>query len=253
MRATIHRLSRACRILGLALLTIATMANLIGWWLSLTGHSWTLNPSGYSPSTYSTGLETWRIIGTIGNGWFCAAYRGHSTPRSPRNWKCDGPGAEPWEGTTRGVGCPHEYRSGWPYPLPGRWYYLVQSELETAEWTVCSMQGDKVIEYDVKDHSQWLKARAQPNVWLSPLKVKSHWDVWLAAPFWFLTLLTGFLPAVAATRWWIRKRRNRRNPNECKECGYDLTGNVTGRCPECGTMVNLGRAAPVSSVDELQP
>ena len=23
-------------------------------------------------------------------------------------------------------------------------------------------------------------------------------------------------------------------PTECRECGYDLTGNTSGRCPECG-------------------
>ena len=23
-------------------------------------------------------------------------------------------------------------------------------------------------------------------------------------------------------------------PAECRECGYDLTGNTSGRCPECG-------------------
>jgi len=25
-----------------------------------------------------------------------------------------------------------------------------------------------------------------------------------------------------------------RNLNLCRQCGYDLTGNVSGRCPECG-------------------
>jgi hypothetical protein len=24
-------------------------------------------------------------------------------------------------------------------------------------------------------------------------------------------------------------------PNHCRGCGYDLTGNVSGTCPECGT------------------
>lgn len=31
------------------------------------------------------------------------------------------------------------------------------------------------------------------------------------------------------------------NPNLCRQCAYDLTGNVSGRCPECGT--DLPRAA----------
>ncbi len=27
--------------------------------------------------------------------------------------------------------------------------------------------------------------------------------------------------------WWV-------DPNICYECGYNLTGNITGKCPECG-------------------
>ena len=26
-------------------------------------------------------------------------------------------------------------------------------------------------------------------------------------------------------------------PNQCQSCGYDLTGNVSGVCPECGNKV----------------
>lgn len=25
----------------------------------------------------------------------------------------------------------------------------------------------------------------------------------------------------------------------CLKCGYDLTGNISGRCPECGTMIAM--------------
>ncbi|MCP4251307.1 MAG: hypothetical protein GY778_30090 [bacterium] len=42
------------------------------------------------------------------------------------------------------------------------------------------------------------------------------------------TATPGVLVAVlVATR---RKPR----PGRCDQCGYDLTGNVSGRCPECG-------------------
>ncbi|MGD8452221.1 MAG: hypothetical protein PVJ57_10420 [Phycisphaerae bacterium] len=33
---------------------------------------------------------------------------------------------------------------------------------------------------------------------------------------------------------WRRRRAPRFAPGHCRECGYDLTGNVTGVCPECG-------------------
>jgi len=41
------------------------------------------------------------------------------------------------------------------------------------------------------------------------------------------------LPTAAA---WVRDWR-RRPPGHCPACGYDLTGNVSGRCPECGRTV----------------
>ncbi len=30
------------------------------------------------------------------------------------------------------------------------------------------------------------------------------------------------------------RNRKRRSPGHCNRCGYDLTGNVSGTCPECG-------------------
>lgn len=27
-------------------------------------------------------------------------------------------------------------------------------------------------------------------------------------------------------------------PNHCKTCGYNLTGNVSGKCSECGTAIS---------------
>jgi hypothetical protein len=39
------------------------------------------------------------------------------------------------------------------------------------------------------------------------------------------------LPAIAFYDWAAC--------DELFECGYNLTGNVTGRCPECGTTVSM--------------
>ena len=37
----------------------------------------------------------------------------------------------------------------------------------------------------------------------------------------------------------VRVVRNRRYPNgSCQSCGYNLTGNESGKCPECGTNVD---------------
>ena len=51
-------------------------------------------------------------------------------------------------------------------------------------------------------------------------------------PYWVLILLTA-LPT--AFIWWRDRRRI--PPHCCQGCGYDLTGNVSGVCPECGNKV----------------
>jgi len=40
--------------------------------------------------------------------------------------------------------------------------------------------------------------------------------------------------ALTAALWWL----DRRIPTgHCQKCGYNLTGNVSGVCPECGTPI----------------
>ena len=55
----------------------------------------------------------------------------------------------------------------------------------------------------------------------------------LVLPFWLLLLLTAI-----PTAWlWHRDRRlisSSLDHRLCLRCGYDLTGNTSGVCPECG-------------------
>lgn len=53
------------------------------------------------------------------------------------------------------------------------------------------------------------------------------------APCWATCALFAAYPAFAFIRGPLRRRRRRRK-GSCVKCGYDLTGNVTGECPECG-------------------
>lgn len=48
-------------------------------------------------------------------------------------------------------------------------------------------------------------------------------------PLWLPAALLILLGAV------LRFLGSRANPGYCSKCGYDLTGNASGRCPECGT------------------
>jgi len=48
-------------------------------------------------------------------------------------------------------------------------------------------------------------------------------------PFWLLLLLTAI-----PTAWLWHRDRRRIRPGCCLRCGYDLTGNTSGVCSECG-------------------
>ena len=61
--------------------------------------------------------------------------------------------------------------------------------------------------------------------------------MWLFWGFYgFLGLVANALMVTVAV--WIRRRFYPiYGIGLCQNCGYDLTGNVSGRCPECGTAV----------------
>lgn len=55
--------------------------------------------------------------------------------------------------------------------------------------------------------------------------------VWIS--LWLPILLFSIYPSIAFIRGPLR-RHSRRKRNQCIDCGYNLTGNVSGVCPECG-------------------
>ena len=55
----------------------------------------------------------------------------------------------------------------------------------------------------------------------------------VAMPFWVPFALFTAYPAIAFVRGPVRRWRRRRK-GWCINCAYDLTGNVSGVCPECG-------------------
>jgi len=58
----------------------------------------------------------------------------------------------------------------------------------------------------------------------------------LRLPLWMPFFLLMIYPTSRAWRGPIRRLRRRRR-NQCMECGYILSGNTSGICPECGTPI----------------
>ena len=79
----------------------------------------------------------------------------------------------------------------------------------------------------------------QPDGTYRPAWLRVWYAPRLALPLGFVALLSwASVRAGRPVRRWSRQRHGR-----CRECGYDLTGNVSGVCPECGTATG-GRAEP---------
>lgn len=70
--------------------------------------------------------------------------------------------------------------------------------------------------------------------------VSTYRDGNMRIPLGWPAFLTGVLAIVA-----FRRQRMRHRPGYCKSCGYDLTGNISGVCPECGRRVHEKSGATV--------
>jgi hypothetical protein len=71
-----------------------------------------------------------------------------------------------------------------------------------------------------------------------PMAGSEHGYAYLILPLWLPLALSG-----GATILLMFFRRFPAGPGHCPACGYNLTGNVSGVCPECG------RAAPATGAD----
>ena len=111
--------------------------------------------------------------------------------------------------------------------------------------------------WNVRDGFLWLYAernRAAWDSWNGPVTEKNfswwrcisaqtyttgngyaslHLDLNLLAP----CALLAVYPVFAFIRGPVRRNR-RRKRGLCVQCGYNLTGNVSGRCPECGMQID---------------
>lgn len=68
------------------------------------------------------------------------------------------------------------------------------------------------------DRSVWPQSASYINGWAA-----------LRIPLW---IPLGLIALPTLWMWWLDRRPGR---GMCRSCGYNLTGNTSGVCPECGT------------------
>src|SRR5262249_39567254 len=80
--------------------------------------------------------------------------------------------------------------------------------------------------------NSWIGEAVPPYWWFEYQCVPSAGNRdafrWVMVPLWAF-----LLPCAGLTLWLWRRDQRHVQPGHCR-CGYDLTGNVSGRCPECG-------------------
>lgn len=92
------------------------------------------------------------------------------------------------------------------------------------------------VDFEARDAPRhWRVTESSPLIWFP--EVDTHEGAWVSVrsyalplwiPFLFFFILTSYL--------WLTDRR-RYPAGRCAGCGYDLTGNTSGVCSECGTPV----------------
>jgi hypothetical protein len=84
----------------------------------------------------------------------------------------------------------------------------------------------------------WASARGETPFWSMfrlPYVREFDWTIgsyYLEVPLW---LVVSGASAAASVMWLFRRIVP---SGHCNQCGYDLTGNVSGTCPECGLQIS---------------
>ena len=78
------------------------------------------------------------------------------------------------------------------------------------------------------------------------------YNVWLRLPLYAISGLFAVYPSITIIRGPLRRWR-RRKRGLCVNCGYNLTGNVSGVCSECGTPFDLDSVRPPAPISLRRP
>ena len=81
-----------------------------------------------------------------------------------------------------------------------------------------------------------MDAEGAPTIWMIPSQRIDWLPIVESGSFVLVPMWIPFL-AIALPTAYLFWRDHRHPPGHCKKCGYDLTGNVSGVCPECGNRI----------------
>jgi hypothetical protein len=120
---------------------------------------------------------------------------------------------------------------GWPFR--GRW----TGSWNLATFSVAGPSSTRSVGWGY-EHGTMFGTLSRPGTGGPPVHFAPRSMRFLSVHWVWLTALTSVLPLLCVPRLLRRAVANRRRrAGLCVACSYDLTGNVSGVCPECGTKV----------------
>ena len=123
----------------------------------------------------------------------------------------------------------------WISPYHDRWISCANGTV-SAEFMAGAPRGEVFFILDTTPGWAFERTSKARMTWRPSFqKVRASFrpvEVWtIVVPLWMPFLI---LAAPTGLLWWLDRPPPR---GHCQQCGYDLTGNVSGRCPECGTEI----------------
>ena len=110
-------------------------------------------------------------------------------------------------------------------------YNVPRSSISKTSSSSFSFLGFR-IDYEVRIRDKLIYGHFTQPLPVSEQTASRYIYVWL--PLWPFITLFAVYPTIAFIRGPVRRYR-RRKRGLYVECGYNLTGNKSGVCPECGT------------------
>ena len=154
---------------------------------------------------------------------------------------------------TRYVGWPrpvrlyHRIQDGYPFRVVNPVFAIEWAGAHRTEWrrggfyfahgTVCVMLGkDGAADYGHSTNSVIQMLQNFTSQKFSP--PFPFWSVGI--PCWLAVVIFALLPTFLVCRSAIGRLRGRLRTSlgRCYKCGYDLAGNTSGLCPECGSTIS---------------
>lgn len=139
----------------------------------------------------------------------------------------------------------------WTSVFKHQWYWSnkpnwLATTQPVATWTATIGNGTLRLTWGNSTYGQFEYFRPDPSRWWPDFY---HTPGFVAPSGYCDIPLTSPLCILATGSIWYLWRRRKYPAHCCQQCGYDLTGNVSGICPECGTPIAVPEEIPSQQPD----